>query len=127
MGILRNRILLIASYCLTAITMAIEVVSHPDAKDHVASITGLGFCVVTLVALVWNGSARLNHAVTVLNVFIAVVGAYIIARYLVSYGVGWTDAPGLLLRLYFVVLVPVAVVWYFIARARDANGRAHGA
>jgi hypothetical protein len=126
MGILRSRILLIASYCVMAITMAIEVVSHPQAKDHVASITGLGFCVVTLVALVWNRSARLNHAVAALNVFIAMVGAYIIARYLFSYGLRWTDARGLLSRLYFVVLVPVAVVWYFIACARGANVRAHG-
>ena len=51
METLSNRILLIASYCLMSINMTIEVVGHPDAKDHAGSITGLAFCVAILVAL----------------------------------------------------------------------------
>jgi hypothetical protein len=124
MGTLSNRILLVASYCLMSINMAIEVVAHPDAKDHVGSITGLAFCVATLIALVWEMPARWNLAVTVLNVLMAMVGAYLIAYYLYSHGVGWAEAPELMVRVYLVVVVPIVAVCFFIARAREAKG--HG-
>jgi hypothetical protein len=118
METLSNRILLIASYCLMSINMTIEVVGHPDAKDHVGSITGVAFCVVTLVALLREMPAFWNTAVTVLNVLIAAVGTYLIGRYLYSHGVGLAEAPELLVRVYLVVVVPIVAVYYFIDRAR---------
>jgi hypothetical protein len=118
METLSNRILLIASYCLMSINMTIEAVGHPDAKDHVASITGLVFCLATLVALLREMPAFFNTAVTVLNVLIAAVGTYLIGRYLYSHGVTLADAPELLVRIYLVVVVPVVAVYYFINRAR---------
>ncbi len=127
MATLSNRILLIASYCLMSINMAIEVAAHPGAKDHAGGITGLTFCVATLVALVWSMPARWNNAVTVLNVLIALVGGYLIASYLYSHGVGWADAPDLMVRVYLVVVVPIVAVYYFVARAREAKVGGHDA
>ena len=49
---LENRSLLIASYCVISIQMLIEVIAHPDAKDHVGSMTGLFFLIVVLTALI---------------------------------------------------------------------------
>jgi uncharacterized membrane protein len=130
LGVMRslsNRILLVASYCLMSINMAIEVTVHPDAKDHVGSITGLAFCIATLIALVWDLPARWNHAVTVLNVLIAIVGAYLIALYLYSHGVTWAEAPDLMVRIYLTVVVPAVAVCYFVFRARGANAGGHDA
>ena len=126
MNTLSNRVLLIASYCLMSINMAIEVLNHPDAKDHVGSITGFGFCLVTLVALIWKVPTRWITGVTVLNVFIALVGVYLIATYIYSHGADWSEAPELLIRVYLVVVVPIVAVCYFITLARAQNS-AHAA
>jgi uncharacterized membrane protein len=124
---LSNRILLVASYCLMSINMAIEVVVHPDARDHAGSITGLGFCVATLIALVWNMPAALNTAVAVLNVLIATIGAALIGRYLYAHAVTWAEVPELLVRVYLVVVVPIVAVCYFIVRAREVKAAGHDA
>jgi hypothetical protein len=52
----------------------------------------------------------------------AMVGAYLIAYYLYSHGVGWAEAPELMVRVYLVVVVPIVAVCFFIARAREAKG-----
>jgi hypothetical protein len=119
METLSNRILLIASYCLMSINMTVEVVVHPDAKDHVASVTGLAFCVVTLVALLRDMPEFWNIGVTVLNMLIAAVGIYLIAHYVLSHGVALAEAPELLVRVYLIVAVPIVAVCYFIVHIRS--------
>jgi uncharacterized membrane-anchored protein YitT (DUF2179 family) len=126
MNTLSNRILLVASYCLMCINMTIEVFNHPDAKDHAGSVTGLAFCVVTLVALVWRVPPLWVTAVAVLNVVLALFGAYLIGYVAFSHGVTWTEAPETLVRVYLVVLVPIVAVYYFITLARTRNS-AHAA
>jgi hypothetical protein len=126
MNTLSNRILLIASYCLMCINMTTEVFNHPDAKDHAGSVTGLAFCVVTLVALVWRVPSFWVTVVTVLNVLLALFGAYLISYVALSHGVTWTEAPETLVRVYLVVVVPIVAVYYFITLARTRN-RAHAA
>jgi hypothetical protein len=116
-----NRSLLIVSYCILSINMLIEVIAHPDAKDHVNSIIGLLFLVVILVAFALNKPARLVVLATVLNVLIAIVSGYLILLYLYKHPVGWDVAKDLIARAYFVVLVPLFAVRYFIASARAAK------
>ena len=117
----KNWSLLIASYCVWSINMLIEVVAHPNASDHAASITGLLFLIVTLIALVINRPPGFLVLVTVLNLFIAVVGGYLIVLYLYRRGVNADSAKDLIVRAYFGVLVPIFAVRYFIATSRGLN------
>ena len=88
MNDIANRTLLIASYCVMSTNMAIEVIAHPDAKDHSGSIIGLGFCLLILLALVRRISPRLAVAAAALAGLITVVGAYLIIRFVISRAVG---------------------------------------
>lgn len=117
----KNWSLLIASYCVWSINMLIEVIVHPNASDHLGSIIGLLFLLVTLIALVINRPAGFLVFVTVLNIFIAIVGGYIIVLYLYRHGVSANSATELIVRAYFAVLVPIFAVRYFIATARTLN------
>lgn len=117
----KNWSLLIASYCVWSINMVIEVIAHPNASDHAASITGLLFLLVTLIALVINKPAGFLVFVTVLNIFIAIVGGYIILVYLYRHGANADGAKDLITRAYFAVLVPIFAVRYFVITARALN------
>ncbi len=121
MNVTENRSLLIVSYSILSINMLIEVIAHPDAKDHVGSITGLLFLIVALVALVLNKPPRLIVLATVLNMLIALVGGYLILTYIHKNAVGWDAAKDLIVRTYFVILVPIFAVHYFVAQARLAK------
>ena len=111
---LANRTLLIASYCVMSTNMAIEVIAHPNAKDHNSSILGLAFCLVILAALFSRAPGALVKAAAVLNAWIILVGGYLLINYLTLRASTWEAAPELLVRFYFVVVVPVFAIRYFI-------------
>jgi len=46
-----TRLCLIAAYCFMSWRMAVELISHPAAKDHASSILGLGFVLLVPIAL----------------------------------------------------------------------------
>ena len=119
-----NRSLLIASYCVMSINMALEIVIHPAAQDHRASITGLAFWLFTLLVLIFRTTSAIVVGAAVLNAFIALVSAWLILYYLHSHGAGWGAAPDLITRTYFAVLVPAFAVRYFVSSAKAAKSRA---
>jgi len=98
--------------------MAIEVIAHPDAKDHSGSIIGLGFCLLILIALIRRISPRLAVAAATLSGLIAVVGAYLIIRFVILRGVGSATAPDLIVKVYFSIVVPVFATRYIVLRER---------
>jgi|SRR5215469_14495231 len=114
MNDLANRTLLIASYCIMSTNMAIEVIAHPDAKDHNSSILGLAFCLLILAALLLRAPAVLVKAAAVLNAWIILIGGYLLINYLGLRGLTWETAPDLVVRFYFVVVVPAFAIRYFI-------------
>ncbi len=116
-----NRTLLVASYLVMSTNMAIEVIAHPEAKDHTGSILGLGFCLLILVALVRRFSPALAQIAAVLNALIAMGGAYLIGYYVYSRGVSLAAAPDILVRTYFVVVVPIFAIRYFVAATRASR------
>jgi hypothetical protein len=117
------RLCLIAAYCLMSWRMAVEVISHPEAKDHASSILGLGFCLLILIALLLLKPSVLVRVATALSGIIATLSLYIFGIYLLKHGAGWGEAKDLLVRALFTVVVPVFTVGYFIGNAR-ANARA---
>jgi hypothetical protein len=118
MNDIANRTLLIASYCVMSTNMAIEVIAHPDAKDHGGSIVGLGFCLLILIALIRRISPKLAVAAATLSGLIAVVGAYLIIRFVILQGVGSATAPDLIVKVYFSIVVPVFAARYIVLRDR---------
>jgi hypothetical protein len=125
MNDLANRTLLIASYLVMSTNMAIELVAHPAAKDHVASSLGLGFCVIILAALLVRRPFALVSAATVLNAWIALFGAYLLIDYLARRGITWEGAPDLVVRFYFAVIVPAFAIRYFIINAQRERAARH--
>ena len=116
-----TRPLLVASYSVLSINMLIEVIAHPDAKDHVGSITGLLFLAVILVALVLNKPPGLIFLATVLNMLNSLVCGFLILTYIHKNAVGWDAAKDLIVRTYFMILVPIFAIRYFAAQARLAK------
>ena len=102
--------------------MAIEVASHPAAKDHTGSVMGLAFCVFILFALIFCTAPAIYIGAVLTNVIIGVVGVYLILRYLNSPGIAWSAAPETIARTYFVVVVPAFAVRYFVNALRAASG-----
>jgi hypothetical protein len=118
MNDLANRTLLVASFLVMSTNMAIELAAHPDAKDHAASILGLGFCLVILAALLLRAPFILVKAATVLNAWIALFGAYLLIDYAAHRGISRESAPDLVTRFYFAVVVPAFAIRYFIINAQ---------
>ena len=116
-----TRLCLIAAYCLMSWRMAVEVISHPEAKDHASSILGLGFCLLILIALLLLKPSVLVRVATALSGIIATLSLYIFGIYLLKHGAGWGEAKDLLVRALFTVVVPVFTVGYFIANARASR------
>jgi hypothetical protein len=121
MAHLAIRLILIAMYCLMSLDMAIEVVSHPEARDHAASILGLGFCLLILVALVRLKPPVLVRIAAALNGMIAAASVYILASYLLRHGVTWIEAKDLLTRAFLTIVVPVLAIAYFIGNSRASR------
>jgi len=101
--------------------MAVEVISHPDAKDHASSILGLGFCLLILIALILLRPSVLVRVATALSGMIAAASLYIFGFYLLKHGAGWGEAKELLIRALSTVVVPVITIGYFIANARASR------
>ena len=101
--------------------MAVEVISHPEAKDHASSILGLGFVLVVLIALSLRKPQALVKVATAVSGLIAAGSLYIFSIYLLKHGAGRGEARDLLTRAFFTVVVPVFTVGYFIADARASR------
>ena len=113
-----NKGLLIAPYLVLTAQMTIEVVGHSDAKDHVGSITGLIFCVATLVALFRGKPPMLVGVVCAINAMLALFGTYVVGRFFFINGSNAGTVQEMLGRSYFVIFVPLMVIWHFIAIKR---------
>ena len=118
---LKNRSLIIASYCVICVQMLIEVIAHPNASDHVGSVTGLLFLLVVLAALILDKPARLVLLAAVLSVLMATFSAYLLLLYAFRNPSGWDGVKELFGRAYFVVLVPLFAAQCLIASARRRN------
>ena len=119
MNDIANRSLLLASYGVMSVNMALELVAHPGAKDHNSSILGLLFYLVILAALYLRAPAALVKAAAVLSAWIGLFGAYVLLNYVILRGATWESGPGLIVRFYFVVVVPAFAIRYFIVNARS--------
>lgn len=121
MANLANRSLLIASYCIISVNLAIELIAHPRATDHADSVVGLVLCLLVLVALIKPLSSTLIRVAAVLNALMVLVGIWILGTYTYLHGISWNVASDVVVRVYFAIVVPAFSFRYFYSLLRPAR------